>query len=330
MIEAIGEPCSRGRECGAFASLGYHLVEVCAALGFPAPPRRWRTVADVRAAGGYDVIYLDPAWKYRNIASNGAACEQYDVVVAAELATLPIKQLAARDCVMFCWATYPLLPDFLATIARWGFRYSTIAFQWVKYYGRTLKPAELRRAARELEAIADAIEAGLITGHEEGLRTTPCLGLGNWTRANTEPCFVAVRGRPKRVNLGISQLVETFEDFDEEVIRAPRNRHSAKPLQVRRRIVELCGASKRRLEMFARVRGDGFDAWGDDPALGGPDVLITDRDLAIAHYVDVGGMTMTNARRHWIMYCILNNRGDHGATDEELAAVRAELAQVLK
>lgn len=288
------------------------------------------TVADVRALGGYEVIYLDPAWHYRNHASNGAAVDQYNTVVREELARLPIGDLAAKHCALFCWATYPLLPDFLATLARWGFKYSTIAFQWVKYYGRTLKPAELRAAARELEAIADAIERGLITGKEIGLKTSPCLGLGNWTRANTEPCFIATRGRPKRLDKGISQLVEeVFENYDEEVVRAPRNRHSAKPLQVRQRIVQLMGASTRRLEMFARNRGDGFDAWGDDPALGGPDILITDRDLAVAHYVD-GGMTMTQARRHWIMYCILNKRGDHGANDQELAAVRAELAEVLR
>lgn len=34
---------------------------------------------------------------------------------------------------------------------------------------------------------------------------------------------------------------------------------------------------------------------------------------------------MSKCQRQWIKYCLINGRGDHGATDEELASVRAEM-----
>lgn len=32
-----------------------------------------------------------------------------------------------------------------------------------------------------------------------------------------------------------------------------------------------------------------------------------------------------NTRQHWIVYCLINGRCDHGASDTELAAARAQL-----
>ena len=47
------------------------------------------------------------------------------------------------------------------------------------------------------------------------------------------------------------------------VVVSPRGRHSQKPEEVRLRILELMG-NVPRLEMFARVRVPGWDAWGNE------------------------------------------------------------------
>ena len=49
----------------------------------------------------------------------------------------------------------------------------------------------------------------------------------------------------------------------DQLVYAPRTRHSEKPQEVRRRIVELCG-DRSRIEMFARTRVPGWDAWGNE------------------------------------------------------------------
>ena len=77
-------------------------------------------------------------------------------------------------------------------------------------------------------------------------------GLGRWTRGNSEVCLLATRGKPKRVSNAVSQLC--FE---------PLTRHSEKPTVIRHRIVELLGDVP-RIELFARTKSPGWDAWGDE------------------------------------------------------------------
>lgn len=77
-------------------------------------------------------------------------------------------------------------------------------------------------------------------------------GMGYWTRANPEVCLLAFRGRMKPLRHDIRQLVY-----------APAGKHSEKPDEVRRRIVQLVGDVP-RIELFARERADGWDAWGDE------------------------------------------------------------------
>ena len=77
-------------------------------------------------------------------------------------------------------------------------------------------------------------------------------GTGYWTRANPETCLLATKGKPKRMDGNVDKLVF-----------AERGRHSKKPHIVRERIVQLCG-DKPRIELFARDRALGWDAWGNE------------------------------------------------------------------
>lgn len=76
-------------------------------------------------------------------------------------------------------------------------------------------------------------------------------GMGYWTRANPEQCLLATRGNPKRINKDVRRL-----------ITAPRRQHSRKPDCIYDRIERLVPGPY--LEMFARQRRDGWDAWGNE------------------------------------------------------------------
>lgn len=127
--------------------------------------------------------------------------------------------IASDNCILFMWATYPMMKEALKVIEAWGFTYKSIAFQWVKQ-----------------------------NRNGNGY----FFGLGRWTRGNTEPCLLAVKGKPKRISASVGQL-----------IFSPITRHSEKPDAVRDRIVELMGDLP-RIELFARNRADGWDAWGNE------------------------------------------------------------------
>ncbi|MBW0768672.1 MT-A70 family methyltransferase [Mammaliicoccus lentus] len=77
-------------------------------------------------------------------------------------------------------------------------------------------------------------------------------GLGHWTRSNAEICLLAVKGRPKRVSKKVHQLIVS-----------PVEGHSKKPDMARDKIVELMGDLP-RIELFARQRTAGWDAWGNE------------------------------------------------------------------
>ena len=86
-------------------------------------------------AGLYRVILADPPWSYRN-GGNGAAKNHYPTLTTAGLCALqiddcPVNGLAAPDCVLLLWGTWPLVPDALQVMEAWGFTYVT-GFPWVK------------------------------------------------------------------------------------------------------------------------------------------------------------------------------------------------------
>lgn len=91
--------------------------------------------------GKHRVIYADPPWKYGDeragLEKEGtAAAAQYPLMDTEDLCAFapldrPVSDLAAKDSVLFMWATFPLLPDGLEVMAAWGFTYKQ-AFIWDK------------------------------------------------------------------------------------------------------------------------------------------------------------------------------------------------------
>jgi len=83
-------------------------------------------------------------------------------------------------------------------------------------------------------------------------KNTYHFGGGNWTRSNPELCLLAKKGNIKRQSASTRNLV--ISNLRE---------HSQKPDEIRDMIIELVGDLP-RIELFARQRVDGWDAWGNE------------------------------------------------------------------
>lgn len=83
----------------------------------------------------YGVILADPEWRFepysRETGLDRAPDNHYPTTPTADIALRDVASIAAPDCVLFLWATPPMLPDALRVIAGWGFAYKTHAI-WAK------------------------------------------------------------------------------------------------------------------------------------------------------------------------------------------------------
>jgi N6-adenosine-specific RNA methylase IME4 len=178
---------------------------------------------------GYGAILADPPWHFEvwSLDQTSKArhpSTHYDTMTAGDIAALPVGDLAADDCVLFLWITWPMLEQALHTVGAWGFTYKTCAFAWMK---------------------ADVSTINMFGGPVDA-----DMKLGYWTRANSEVCLLATRGNPKRIDAGVRQgIIE------------PARQHSRKPDCVHARIERLVPGPY--LELFARQRRPGWTAWGN-------------------------------------------------------------------
>ena len=60
----------------------------------------------------YRVIYADPPWQYRVYSQKGAgrsAESHYPTMSISDIRSLPVAELADKDCALFLWVTMPCL-----------------------------------------------------------------------------------------------------------------------------------------------------------------------------------------------------------------------------
>jgi hypothetical protein len=83
----------------------------------------------------YGVIYADPPWRFepysRVTGMDRAAESHYPTSPLAEIKALDVESIAAADCVLFLWATAPMLPQAIEVMEAWGFTYKSCAV-WSK------------------------------------------------------------------------------------------------------------------------------------------------------------------------------------------------------
>ena len=93
-----------------------------------------RTITQTMNSEGklYGVIYADPPWKFETRSENGmdrSADNHYPTMSMFDMLTLDVP--AADDCVMFMWATVPMMPEALDLLDSWGFEYKS-HIVWIK------------------------------------------------------------------------------------------------------------------------------------------------------------------------------------------------------
>lgn len=154
------------------------------------------------AAGRYGAILADPPWAFRLRTEAGyekAPEAQYRTMRLDDICALPVGRLAARDCLLFLWTTFPHLPQALLVMTAWGFRYST-GGAWVK----------------------------------RGPAGRPGFGTGFVLRSATEPFLIGVRGSPRIGSKRVRNLIELAPAID-----ALRREHSRKPAEARDMVMAL-------------------------------------------------------------------------------------------
>lgn len=182
-------------------------------------------------AGPFSCILADPPWSFETFGKkrttpHRGAEEHYGVMAHEDLCDLPVEFVAAKDCALFMWVVDSHLDEALALGRAWGFSFKTRAFTWLKE----------TENGRQLD---------IFNGESD-----PRMGMGYWTRKQSEMCWLFTRGKPKRLSKGVR-----------EVIRDRRREHSRKPDETHERIQTLVGGPY--LEMFAREPRPGWESWGN-------------------------------------------------------------------
>ncbi|RVO55161.1 hypothetical protein CN090_04390 [Sinorhizobium meliloti] len=119
----------------------------------------------------YQALLVDPPWGFTTYSKKNVApargAQPYAVMSLADIAALPVAEVAAKDCLLFMWTVSHLQREAFDVAAAWGFKPVSIAFVWDK--GR--------------------------------------MGMGYWTRQEVEICHLFKRGKPRRLGKGVRSVI---------------------------------------------------------------------------------------------------------------------------
>jgi N6-adenosine-specific RNA methylase IME4 len=180
----------------------------------------------------FDLVYADPPWAWAARSPKGegrSAKNHYNVMSLQGIKDLPISQIAADRSVLCIWAIDSMIPEALALGSAWGFEYKTVVFHWAKTNQKS---------------------PGFF------------FGLGYYTRANVEQCLLFTRRKDSLIRKIRGGGLKVVDHSVPRLIVSPIGRHSEKPDEARIRLERLFG-DVRRVELFARSRRPGWEAFGN-------------------------------------------------------------------
>lgn len=83
----------------------------------------------------YGLIMADPPWAFEAWSEKGKSRKapevHYGTMDLDAIKALPVGHLAGRDCVLWLWATHPMIDQQIDVLRAWGFRFATSGV-WVK------------------------------------------------------------------------------------------------------------------------------------------------------------------------------------------------------
>lgn len=87
-----------------------------------APPAPLPTVD-----GGFKTVLADPPWRFTNrtgkVAPEHRRLDRYSTMTLDDIKSLPLADVVAKDAHLYLWVPNALLPEGLAVMEAWGFRY---------------------------------------------------------------------------------------------------------------------------------------------------------------------------------------------------------------
>jgi N6-adenosine-specific RNA methylase IME4 len=183
---------------------------------------------------GYDLIMVDPPWPYKLRSQKGEAksyAAHYGAMSFDDICALPVGDLASGHCILFMWATWPLIlyggdPE----------RHYVDADASISMVGRVIKSWGFR----------------YVTGGTWTKRTVTgklSFGTGYRARSSCEPFLLGVMGSPLNSRA------------ERNVIDGLAREHSRKPEEAFA-WCERYMPGARRLELFSRASRVGWDTWG--------------------------------------------------------------------
>jgi N6-adenosine-specific RNA methylase IME4 len=204
---------------------------------------------------GYDLIMIDPPWPTEMRSQKGekkSSAGKYGSMSFAEIAAMPVGQLASTPCVLFVWAVWP----------------------HVMYGGNPkLRYSDFDASRSPIGECIHAWGARVVTGGAWRKMTVNghvAFGPGYRVRSSCEPWFMAVFGNPQETSLSARNIFDGL-----------RREHSRKPEQA----YAWCEAylpEARRVEIFSRTSRPGWDTWGFEAGKFDPVVTVAEREEAAA------------------------------------------------
>ena len=123
----------------------------------------------------YQLILSDFPWPYKDQMKGHSFSldHEYQTQPLQWIKNLPLRDIAAKDCIHLMWVPSPQLKDGLAVMEAQGFKYKTIAFVWSK-----------------------------LTKHNKEVAN-----MGRWTMGNVEIVLLGTKGKPQRLARNVRQLI---------------------------------------------------------------------------------------------------------------------------
>lgn len=188
----------------------------------------------------FQLLYADPPWAFRTFSGRDRtptqkrfreAEDHYPTMPFADMAALPVPEIAAKDAALAMWIVGSHCAEALELGRAWGFEFVTDLFYWTK------------------QRLVDAQQMNLFTGDI----AEPKISMGYYSRKQVEPVWLFKRGK------GLPVLSHSVR----QLIIAPPREHSRKPAEAAEGLEEMFG-DVTRLEMFSRTPRQGWSAWGNE------------------------------------------------------------------
>lgn len=192
----------------------------------------------------FNVIYADPPWKFepysRETGMDRAADNHYPTMDLQGICEMAVPGIAADDCVLFLWATAPMMMEAIYVANAWGFL--------------DLRPVgDDYRLKRDADGtLADFNPRNRYVSQQ--VWGKDMAGTGYWFRNKHELLLVCVRGHIPAPLPGTQM---------ESLLNAAVRDHSRKPV-IFRGMIEGFFPNLPKIELFARTPAPGWHQWGKE------------------------------------------------------------------